>query len=48
MPVGSQHLEQCEGHVEGDEKEVGDAENQYQDVLSCQHHLGIHKICQLN
>ena len=47
MPVESEDLHQCEGHVEGDEEEVGDAEDQDEDILGCQHHLGIDWICQL-
>ena len=39
MPVESEDLHQCEGHVEGDEEEVGDAEDQDEDILGCQHHL---------
>ena len=44
MPVESEDLQQCEGHVEGDEEEVGDAEDQDEDILRCQHHLGMNKI----
>ena len=41
VPVESEDLDQGEGHVEHDEEEVGDAEDQDQDVLGCQHHLGV-------
>ena len=34
-------LEVGEGHVEGGEEEVGEAEDQDEDILRCQHHLGM-------
>ena len=47
MPVESEDLYQGERHVDGDEEEVGDAEDQDEDILGCQHHLGVHWIDQL-
>ena len=38
-PVDSADLKEGKGHVEGDEEEVRDAEDQYEDILRCQHHL---------
>ena len=38
-PVDSADLKVGKGHVEGDKEEVGDAQDQDEDILRCQHHL---------
>ena len=43
-PVDSADLKEGEGHVEGDEEKVGDTEDQDEDILGCQHHLGMNKM----
>ena len=43
-PVDSADFKEGEGHVKGDKEEVGHAEDQDEDILRCQHHLGMNKI----